>query len=164
VPDPAPADLEGLLHALVDAGVEFIVVGGVAAVLHGAPTTTVDLDIVHATSETNLDRLKGALDALGARIADAAGREICVERSHLGAGGQVRMLTDLGPVDALGQLHDGRGFEDLLPLTERFVDGDLDVLVLDLPTLIQVKSSTGRARDRLVVPILMALLDERGEA
>ena len=43
---PSEADLEGLLRALGRGGVDFVLVGGAAAVLHGAPTTTQDLDIV----------------------------------------------------------------------------------------------------------------------
>ncbi|MCH9685104.1 MAG: hypothetical protein K0V04_26945 [Deltaproteobacteria bacterium] len=57
---PSPVDLEGLLRALAEHEVSFIVVGGVAAVLHGAPTTTFDLDIVPEQSEANLDRTRSA--------------------------------------------------------------------------------------------------------
>jgi hypothetical protein len=56
VSHPKQADIEALLTALVDGGVEFIVVGDVAAVLHGAPTTTQDLDIVHRRAADNAKR------------------------------------------------------------------------------------------------------------
>ena len=46
MPSPKDTDVGELLRRLSDAGVEFIVVGGAAAVLHGAPITTEDLDIV----------------------------------------------------------------------------------------------------------------------
>ena len=53
---PKQVDLAALIEALVDAGVEFIVIGGAAAVLHGAPTTTLDLAIVHRRTPGNLGR------------------------------------------------------------------------------------------------------------
>lgn len=52
---PEHADLARLIQALGDGGVEFIVVGGAAAVLHGAPITTRDLDIVHRRTPENVD-------------------------------------------------------------------------------------------------------------
>ena len=70
---PKQADLESLLDALVGAGVEFIVVGGAAAVLHGAPVTTQDVDIVPRTDVENADRLMGLLTKLDARVRDLAG-------------------------------------------------------------------------------------------
>lgn len=63
---PREADLNALLQALVDADVEFIVVGGVAAVLHGVPTATQDLDIVHRRTRENVDRLFVLLERLDA--------------------------------------------------------------------------------------------------
>jgi hypothetical protein len=54
-------------------------------------------------------------------------------------------------------LHDARGFEELDAHAIEIVDGDLRVRVIDLATLIEIKRSTGRVRDQLVVPILEAL-------
>ena len=58
---PSAADLPALLAKLCDAGVEFIVVGGAAAVIQGAPITTNDLDIVHRRTPENVARLIGLL-------------------------------------------------------------------------------------------------------
>jgi hypothetical protein len=52
-----PAELTQLLELLVDASVEFILVGGGAAVIHGAPVTTQDIDIVHNREAANIERL-----------------------------------------------------------------------------------------------------------
>ncbi len=54
---PRQADLRALLEGLVTNEVDFIVVGGAAAVLHGAPITTQDLDIVHSQSRESVGRL-----------------------------------------------------------------------------------------------------------
>lgn len=64
------ADQESLIDALVAGGVEFIVVGGIAAVLHSAPSSTRDLDIVHARDAENVERLMAVLDQLDARVRD----------------------------------------------------------------------------------------------
>lgn len=157
---PKQADLDALIESLVRAGVEFVVVGGAAAVLHGAPTTTWDLDIVHRRSARNIDRLSGVLEKLHAKIRDPAGRTLRPKRRHLESGGHLQLLTDLGPIDVLGSLHDGRGYDALLARSEVVGDESLRIRILDLPTLIEVKINAGRAKDRLVVPILLALLEE----
>jgi hypothetical protein len=158
---PATADLAGLLAALASAGVDFIVVGGAAAVLHGAPITTQDLDIVHRRSADNVDRLVALLDQLDAVIRDPARRGLQPQRAQLLGRGQLNLSTSLGPLDPLCQLHDGRGYEELLPHTDQVSDGAITLRILDLPTLIEVKTAAGRPRDRLVVPILVALLASR---
>jgi hypothetical protein len=163
VPHPKTADLAALLDALVAARVEFIVVGGAAAVLHGAPITTQDLDIVHRRTPENVHRLLAVLDRLDAVVRDPAGRRLRPQQEHLLGQGQLNLLTSLGPLDPLCQLHDGRGFEELLPRTTRVTDGAISIDVLDLPTLIEVKTAAGRARDRLVVPVLLALLADQDD-
>ena len=65
---PKAADLPALLAALCDSGVEFIIVGGVAAVLQGVPITTNDLDIVHRRTPENVARLLEVLLKLDATM------------------------------------------------------------------------------------------------
>jgi hypothetical protein len=89
-------ELSALLDVLLDAGVEFILVGGGAAVVHGAPVTTHDVDIVHHRGEDNVDRLLQALESLGARVADPAGRDLRVSRAALRSTGQSLLRTRLG--------------------------------------------------------------------
>lgn len=157
----ATVDLEALLRALYEREIVFVIVGGAAAVLHGAPTTTQDLDIVPEQSESNLDRLLALLQAHDTLVRDPGGRRIEPNPLALRGRGQLQLITDLGPLDILCRLHDGRGYEELAPHSVTIDAGDLHFRVLDLPTLIQIKSSTGRVRDRLVVPLLLALLRER---
>ena len=156
---PARADLEALIEALLGAKVDFIVVGGVAAVLHGAPITTQDLDIVHSRAADNVLRLATLLDHLDARI---RGRDLRPTADLLTGQGQMNLSTALGPLDPLCVLHDGRGYDELLPHTELVTDGSVEIRVLDLETLIAVKTAAGRARDKLILPILLALRDRPG--
>ena len=162
MPDhPRQADLESLLDALSEAGVDHILVGGAAAVIHGAPVTTQDLDIVPRVDPENLDRLMSVLTSLDARIRDVAGRDLRPDRDALGNAEQLRLTTSLGPLDVVRHLHDRRGYDDLLPHTVEVADGDLRLRVLDLSTLIAIKSATGKTSDKLVVPILIARARER---
>jgi hypothetical protein len=162
VPDhPRQADLESLLDALHRAGVEFIVVGGAAAVLHGAPVTTQDVDIVPRLDPENIAKLVELLEELDARVRDVAGRDIRPDPTDLAGDGQTRLTTTRGPLDVLGRLHDGRGYAELLPASEELTDGTLRLRIVDLPTLIEIKSGTGRIRDQLVLPLLLALARER---
>jgi hypothetical protein len=162
VPDhPQHADLDSLLDALGTSDIEFIVVGGAAAVLHGAPITTQEVDIVHKIDEENVRKLKTLLDELDVRIRDAAGRSMPLEASALLGTGHVRLSTSRGPLDLLCRLHDGRGFDELIPHTETVTDGSVTLRIVDLPTLIEIKSNTGTARDQLMVPVLLARARER---
>lgn len=160
MPSPGHADVGELLRRLADAGVEFIVVGGAAAVLHGAPITTEDLDIVHRRSPENVSRLKTLLDELDARVRELANRRLPPQESALLGDGHVLLSTRLGPLDCLGTLIDGRGFEELVSHSESIKDEGAEFLVVDLPTLIELKTKTGRAKDRLMLPVLIALAEQ----
>jgi hypothetical protein len=154
VAHPAQADLDALIESLLGAGIEFIVVGGAAAVLHGAPITTQDLDIVHRRTSENVQRLADLLAKLDATF---RGRDLRPSAELLAGRGQLNLSTSLGPLDPMCVLHDGRGYEELLPHTTVLTDGPSSIRVLDLETLIAVKAAAGRARDKLVLPILLAL-------
>lgn len=158
---PDTADIAALLRALVEGGVDFVVVGGAAAVLHGAPITTRDLDIVPSREPSNVERLVRVLGDLNAMVRDPAGRRIEPTTALFAGPGQVLLTTGLGPIDILGTLHDGRGYAELVSRTVEFHDGSIAIRAVDLPSLIEIKTTAGRAKDRLVVPILLALQEPR---
>jgi hypothetical protein len=64
---PSNSDIPSLIDLLAEAGVEFVIVGGMAAVVQGVPVTTFDLDIVHNRSEANTKRLLALLKTIHAR-------------------------------------------------------------------------------------------------
>lgn len=160
MPSPTVVDVGELIRRLVDAGVEFIVVGGAAAVLHGAPITTEDLDIVHLRTPENVSRLRSVLHDLDAHVRELANRRLAPQETALLGEGHVLLSTRLGPLDCLGTLVDGRGFEDLVSHSESIEDEGSEFRVVDLPTLIDLKTKTGRAKDRLMLPVLVALAEE----
>jgi len=161
VTHPQVADLEALLEALCEAEIEFIVVGGAAAVIHGAPITTMDLDVIYRLTDANIDRFLSLLEGLEARVRDPAGRDLVPNRSHLEAKGPLLLSTNLGPLDPMASLADGRGYEELFEHSIQAEGGDLPIRILDLETLIEVKTAAGRAKDRLMLPVLLALLEVR---
>ncbi len=140
-----------LLADLHDHGVEFIVVGGVAAVLEGAPISTFDLDIVPRWSLENIDRLAGALEALDALY---RGRNIRPTRDRLESPGHHLLETRLGALDVLGTVSPSRAFEDLEPSTVEYEVEGRRYRVLDLATQIDVKRHLGRDKDKAVLPML----------
>ena len=140
-------------------------VGGAAAVIHGAPITTQDLDIVPRLDEGHAERLLALLTSLDARFRPVMpGRDIAPAAEHLAARGQLNLITRYGPLDVLCRLHDARDYHELFPRSREVADGALRVRVVDLDTLIEIKRSTGRERYRIVLPILEALRDRIGVA
>lgn len=160
---PPTADIEALLRALRDAYVELIVVGGAAAVIHGAPITTQDLDVVPERSPDNLERLLDVLGQLDARFRPVRpDRDIAPSAEHIRGQDHLNLITRHGPLDILLRLHDTRGYEDLITHCREVSDAGLVFRVIDLDTLIEIKRSTGRARDALVMPLLLALRARSG--
>jgi hypothetical protein len=162
---PSAADLQALLARLCEAGVEFIIVGGAAAVMQGAPITTNDLDIVHRRTPENVARLLEVLQQIDARMrSDFANRGLRPTAEMLAGRGQINLSTLLGPLDPLCELDAGQGYDELLAHSEAVTDQGRLLRVLDLPMLIAVKTKAGRPKDRLVLPILIATLQERDKA
>jgi len=146
-------------------GVEYIVVGGVCAVLHGAPIATFDLDVVHSRAEQNVRRLLDALGELDARYRLQPERRLKPAESHIAGSGHNLLMTRFGPLDVLGMIGSGRAYEELLPHTVEMEIGDgLKVRLLDLETLIRTKEEVVGEKDRAVLPLLRRLAQEQRHA
>jgi hypothetical protein len=150
-----------VVRALAEARVDFVVVGGLAAVLDGAPIATLDVDIVHSREPENLDRLLDALGRLDAFFRIQPERRIRPETSHLAGFGHLNLSTRHGPLDLLGTIGRGRGYEDLLPHTVEMDLGEgVRVRVLDLETVIAIKEEVGGEKDLATLPTLKRTLRE----
>lgn len=158
-----PPKFKEALEVLARHHVDFIVVGGVAAVLGGAPISTFDLDIVHDRAPPNVTRLLSALTDLDARYRDLTGRDLRPEARGLEGEGHHLLLTRCGPLDVLGRIGVGRGYQDLIGDSVMRPIGDLSVCVLGLEALIRSKVEAGRDKDRAVLPILRRTLEEGGK-
>jgi hypothetical protein len=157
-----PRQLTSLVGVLLTEGVEFVLVGALAAVAQGAPVTTHDVDIVHARTPENLDRLMAALTKVNARYRGRdPDRPLPPDRKALATSGHSLLMTDLGPLDCLGAIEEGRDYDALLPLS---VVLDLDrkpLRVLGLETIVALKRQSTATKDRLVLPVLEATLKRR---
>ena len=146
----AKLDYIAILRALTDHHVDFIIVGGVGAVLQGAPIMTFDLDIVHSTDEANIERLLTTLESLKPQA------------SHLRSSGRQFLITRYGPLDLLGTIGHGHAYAELIHQTVALqVADDLAVRVLELASLIAIKEETAAEKDEAVLPILRQTLRER---
>jgi predicted nucleotidyltransferase len=151
------------IRILVEHDVEFVIVGGMAAVLQGAPVNTFDLDVVYDRSPENVQRVLSALTKLDAIFRDDP-RRLRPNESHLLSTGHKLLETNRGPLDLLGTIEDNTGFADLVADSEWLDVGDLRVRVLTLARLIRVKEQLGRPKDKAMLVILRATLDERQRA
>lgn len=150
------------LEELTEAGVEFIIVGGMAAILLGAPILTLDLDIVHRRTPENVASLLRWLLAHGAyHRFDLADRRLPPKEDALLGHGHLNLQTDLGKLDVLCELSEGEGYDEIVGDTVLMESGALRLRVLGLPRLIAVKAAAGRPKDRAVLPVLVATLDEQ---
>ena len=108
------SDFPAIVRVLDDRDVTFMIVGGVAAVLQGAPVTTFDLDVLHARSEDNVSRLLKALDLLDARYRFRPEENKRPQRSHLMSPGHQLLATRHGPLDLLGSIGESYSYQDLI--------------------------------------------------
>lgn len=150
--------VDRLLEALTSRGVDFVVVGGIAAALLGSARDTFDLDICPATDPENLDSLGEVLTALGARL-----RGIDEDVPFVADGktlGRVEILTldtELGPLDVLVRPGGSPPYSQLRRRAERKNLGSSSVLVASPDHLIAMKSLAGRPKDLIVVEELQAI-------
>ena len=133
-------DQTELLRALARHGVEFVVVGGVAAQLHGWRGATADLDIAVSTEEANVERLNLALAAVGART------------GTVGAFGTV-FATRYGRLEIVRRAHAIGHYGDWLRGAREHRLGDgLTVVVAAPNDILRSKEAAGREKDRAALP------------
>lgn len=155
-------DFEALLGALVRGGVEFVVIGGMAATAHGSAHVTVDLDVVYARSDENLGRLAAALAPLDPYLRGVPpGLPFRFDEATIRRGLNFTLTTAAGDLDVLGEAAGGGTYEALLPRSELRQLFGLDVRFVDLDTLIHLKRAAGRPKDLERIAELEALREER---
>ena len=156
-------NLGALLEGLLEAGVDFVLVGGLAAVVQGAPVTTMDVDIVHNRSPENIAKLLAFLKSIDAIHRRPDDEVIEVKEGDISGTGHALFTTRLGPLDVLAAIEEGRAYGDLL---EHTVDIDFRgyiIRVLDLKMLIQLKKTSTDPKDRQSLPVLEETLRQLEE-
>jgi predicted nucleotidyltransferase len=153
--------LARLLSALHDAGVEFIIVGGVAARAHGSALVTQDVDVSYSRRAGNLERIVRALRPTKPYLRGAPrGLPFEWSTATLRAGLNFTLTTTAGDIDLLGEIVGGGTYEALLPHTITVKLFGRETKILDLPWLIRVKRAAGRPKDLQVIAELEALKEE----
>ena len=108
------ADILAFVRVLGDAGVDYVIVGGVAANVHGALRTTLDLDIVYGRSPENVERLAAALAPFRPYLRGAPeGLPFVLDASTIHRGLNFTLTTTIGDLDLLGEIVGGGRFEQL---------------------------------------------------
>lgn len=150
-----------LLATLVAADVRFVVVGGVAATVHGSARLTQDLDVVYARDEANVARLVAALAPLEPYLRGAPpGLPFAWDPATIRAGLNFTLTTRLGALDLLGEIAGGGSYERLAADAIAVELDGIEFLCLGLERLIEVKRAAGRPKDLEAIAELEVIRDE----
>src|SRR5438552_9568632 len=145
-------------------GVRYLLIGGLAATLHGSPLRTGDADICPAKDAANLGRLARALEAMDARVrapdAEAGVRFACDARFLAGVE-LLNLTTRFGDLDIAFRPAGTGGYDDLLQGAERYDLEGLVVPVASLPDVIRSKKAANRPKDHAALDTLQELLRRR---
>lgn len=153
--------MEGIrdqLELLSRYAVDCVIVGGVAAALHGSSVPTYDLDICYARDTANLHRLAEALNAVHAALRGAPPNlPFILDAKTLRNGLNFTFDTDIGPLDVLGEVSGVGGFAEAREgaVVYELFGNPYPVLALD--KLISAKRAAGRKKDLDMIPELEAI-------
>ncbi len=161
---------EGLIHLIEKQitllgrfKVECVIVGGVAATLHGSALPTTDLDVCYARNPANLERLANALQSVHARLRNAPeDKPFILDSETLRRGLNFTFTTDIGSLDLLGEIRGVGYYEDVLAGSLVFELFGYPFAVIEIGKLILAKRTAGRPKDLVAVAELEALLGEKG--
>ncbi len=155
-------DFLRLLELLSTSGVQFVVVGGTAAVLHGSSTATYDLDVAMPFTRENCQRLLAAVSSIHPRLSHTPDkRPLALDADALAKFKNLYLTTDAGRLDVLGSLPPLPDLAQVMASAARMDVGGIEVRVVSLEDLILVKSSMNRPKDAQVAAELRAIAATR---
>ena len=157
-------DLSAILEGLLNADIEFILVGGLAAVVQGAPVTTMDVDIVYRRSSDNISKLFQFLNSIDAIYRRPDPKIIWPKEDDFF--GHMLLSTRMGPLDVLAFIEERKNYEDLIRDTIDIPFRGHIVRVLDLKTLIDLKKASKDAKEKqrlLVLEETLRQLNQRSD-
>lgn len=146
-------------------GVRYVLIGGVAATLHGSPLRTGDTDVCPDTRADNLEKLAVALRALRARIRTEGvegGLPFSCDAAFLSRVALLNLETDAGDLDVSFVPSGTGGYDDLVAHVARF---DLDGVVAPTAALLDIirsKTAANRPKDQTSLPVLDELARKLG--
>jgi predicted nucleotidyltransferase len=153
--DPGPA-----LETLVRHGVDFVLIGGIAAIVLGSSYSTSDLDVAYARERANLERLADALRELGATLRGAPpGLSFWLDADTLEAGLNFTFETKHGNLDIFGEPAGAPAYTELKQRSSVERIGGLEIRVASIDHMIAMKEAAGRGKDRILASELRTLSD-----
>ncbi len=162
---PRDFDPTRILRALTERGVDFVVIGGLAAVLHGSARITQDIDICFATDPDNLQALGEVLTGLRARLSGIDEDVPFVPDEATLHNVEVLTLdTDAGKLDVLARPSGFPGYDTLRAQADRLDIDGASFLIAAIPDLLAMKAAAGRPKDLSDIAELEAILRLRREA
>lgn len=163
MPDEPDFDPGRILRVLAEHGVRFVLIGGLAATVHGSDIVTTDVDITPDPAPDNLDRLSAALRKLNARIWTQPvphGLPFDHDAASLQDVQILNLVTDYGRFDITATPAGTHGYSDLRKDAVTVRLNDVDVDVASLADVIRSKQAAGRPKDERYLPELRRLLEE----
>jgi hypothetical protein len=157
-----PNFLEDMVGRLTQAGVEFVIVGGVSAVLQGSTLTTRDLDICYRRTPENIARLVAALAPLNPRPRGfPPGLPFAFDERTIQLGSNFTLEVGPEALDLLGEMSAIGGYEQVIGTAVEVSVGKYVAKALALEQLILTKTAAGRPKDLAAVSELKAMLESR---
>jgi predicted nucleotidyltransferase len=151
---------EVLVRSLASQQVEFVIIGGVAASLHGSALITYDIDIVYARTRENIARLVHALQPFHPYLRGAdRGLKFIFDEQTFRFSVNLTFTTDAGDIDCLGEI---AGVGDYDAVLKRSIETDLygiRIRCIDLHALIDAKRAAGRRKDAEAIAHLENIRD-----
>ena len=152
---------QALIHTLIEHKVDFVVVGGLAAMSHGSAYPSFDLGVTHARDRANLERFAHALRDLSATLRGAPPDvPFQLDAESLEAGAHFTFVTRFGAFDVLDRPDGAPAYAELKASAVRSTVEGEPVLLASLDHLIAMKEATGRPHDRTVAAELRVISDE----
>ena len=153
--DPAP-----VVERFARAGVDFVLIGGVAGGAHGSSYGTFDVDLAYARDRENLERIAEVLRSLGAVLRGApADVPFQLDARSLASGANFTFSTSLGSIDILADLAGAPRYERLKADAMTIEVRGQQIRVASLDHLIAMKEAAGRTKDKLMATEYRKLSD-----
>ena len=150
--------VEASLRLLGEHKVDCVIVGGIAAAIHGSMLLTNDVDVCYDRDPENLKRLEGALQSVHARLRNAPeGLPFILDAETLKRGLNFTFSTDIGDLVLLGEVRGVGHYEDVLVDSITVELFDYRFVVIDISKLVLAKRAAGRPKDLMALPELEAI-------
>lgn len=158
-----PLEADAIIACLYRHDVRYVLIGGLAAILHGSPQVTFDVDICPARDSQNLERLAAALREMGARVRAPdvpEGLPFRCDAAFLSGVEILNLVTAHGELDLSFQPSGTAGYPDLVRSSRTISVKGHPTPVAALEDVIRSKEAAGRPKDQAALPLLRQLLQQ----